>query len=119
MVTTSETVRAENAADVAHRIGARRSGAGYSFHCPCPGHGRTGHDRTPSAFMADRSDAKGGVYVECFSGCDWKDLRAALKLPGPEVKAKPPDKALRPAPRPTIDNDGDRTKNALRIWREA
>src|SRR5215210_2027321 len=63
---------ATTAEDIARREGGKRSGAGFSIRCPCASHGKDGHDRNASAFVADRTDddAKGEVYAECYGGCD-------------------------------------------------
>ena len=59
------------AKDLASRLGkARVSGKGWQ--CCCPAH----DDKKPSLVIYDRPS--GRPYVQCLSGCDFKDVRAAL-----------------------------------------
>ena len=50
---------------------AKRSGIGWLVPCPCH------DDDNPSLSVFDTEK---GVYVECFAGCDWEDVRRALGL---------------------------------------
>ena len=50
---------------------AKRSGIGWLVPCPC----HDDADPSLSVYDTDR-----GVRVECFAGCDWKDVRRALGL---------------------------------------
>ena len=59
------------AAEIAAALGgAQRSGAWW--RCRCPVHGSRG------ATLAIR-DGERGLIAECFAGCDWRDVLAALK----------------------------------------
>jgi len=50
---------------------AKRTGKGWLVPCPCH------DDDNPSLSVFDTEK---GVYVQCFAGCDWKDVRRALGL---------------------------------------
>ena len=55
----------------------------------CPAHA----DRTPSLKVVDAED--GSVTVHCFGGCDWRDVKDALRQSG-----LLPDRGSGAAPRP-------------------
>lgn len=60
------------AEDIAFRFpDARRSGHGWLVPCPCHA------DDNPSCSVFDGKD---GVKVECYAGCDWRDVRRELGL---------------------------------------
>ena len=46
---------------------------GNNGTCRCPAH----DDRTPSLSIRDSPD--NGIIVHCFSGCDWRDVKAAMR----------------------------------------
>lgn len=90
--------------DLADRLAAvtgkapRKSGAGYSLHCPAH------EDRTPSLSL-NLSDNGERALVNCHGGCDWRDVIAAAGIPPQDLhrnrgtgdahtkRAKPPAKA--------------------------
>ena len=60
-----------NAREIVKALGGHWFGS-YGMAC-CPCH----QDRTPSLKIIEQS--VGGVIVYCFAGCDWRDIRAALR----------------------------------------
>ena len=74
---------ADDAAVLPHILSAleaKPTGPGrYSFRCPLPNHGRGNGDRNPSASIGLAED--GGIAVNCFGGCNPKELWAAAVLP--------------------------------------
>ncbi len=80
-------------------------------------------DRTPSLKIADTED--GGVTVHCFAGCDWRDVKGALRhdgllpgwKPGSASQPDPEVKARREDARETEEQD--RIEAARALWRQA
>jgi hypothetical protein len=64
-----------NARDIAHALKAKRSGRQWS--CCCPAH----DDHNPSLIFWD-GDKPGVVRFKCYSGCDPRDVLAALRHRG-------------------------------------
>lgn len=59
---------------IAHALGGRRSGRGWSARCPLHG------DRHAS--LSIWIDAQGRIGVFCHAGCDWRELVTHLKARG-------------------------------------
>lgn len=106
-----------NAREIVQALGGRNGLA------RCPAH----NDRTPSLSVRDGAD---GVLLTCFSGCDRRDVIAALRDLGlwPERDERPVQQrrratAPRPAPRPAptfyrhTDDAPETTQRACEIWR--
>lgn len=60
------------AAELAARLGARRSGSGWLARCPAH------DDRTPSLSITEASD--GRVLLKCHAGCSFDSIAKALEL---------------------------------------
>ncbi len=85
----------------------------------CPSH----DDREPSLSIRDGAD--GEPVVNCFAGCDWRDVKDALRADGllpergpghaPERRRRPP----RATPRPDDSDQQQRMKFVRRKWHEA
>ena len=58
---------------IAHRLGARRSGHGWSGRCPAH------QDRSPSLSITEKD---GRVLVHCHAGCEQRDVIDALRARG-------------------------------------
>ncbi len=87
----------------------------YGTAC-CPAH----DDRTPSLSLKDGRD--GRLLAYCHAGCDWRDVRDALRglghLPGRGEAPAPLDPALRAArEREEREEAERRAAQALRCWR--
>jgi 5S rRNA maturation endonuclease (ribonuclease M5) len=70
----------ETAKEVAEALGGgkeKASGNGYVTLCPCH------DDSNPSLSVTDSPDV--GVAFYCFAGCDWKDIREAVKERGHDI----------------------------------
>ncbi len=63
-----------NAQDLTKALGGRWTGA--SGVARCPAH----DDREPSLSIRDGAD--GEPVVNCFAGCDWRDVKDALRADG-------------------------------------
>jgi len=109
-----------NAAELAHALGGKRAGRQWS--CRCPAH----NDGAPSLIVYDGRQA---VQVRCLSGCDSRDVIAALRARGlwngePRRKlTKEERKALREQARERARREAAAraaaTAQALRIWDDA
>lgn len=86
----------------------------------CPSHA----DKTPSLKVRDDARKDDGIDVHCFAGCDWKNIKDALKRHGLIRDGwTPPDytrllktpmlRDVAPANHPAED---DSTERALKIW---
>ena len=51
---------------------------GHYGLCRCPAH----DDRNPSLKIKDDPTNRDGINLICFAGCDWKDVKAALRQQG-------------------------------------
>ena len=106
------------AQELVKALGGRWSGSYGMVRCPAH------EDRTPSLKVSDAAD--GGLTVHCFAGCDWRDVKDALRRDGlmPAWRAKRPelDSFTRPSAKadagPDLEEAG-RIEAARRIWREA
>src|SRR5262245_56307929 len=111
---------AMNAAELAHALGGKRAGRQWS--CRCPAHS----DGDPSLIIYDGREA---VQVRCLSGCDSRDVIAALRARGlwngePRRRlTKEERKALREQARERAKREAAAraaaTAQALRIWDDA
>jgi hypothetical protein len=82
---------------------------------PCPAH----DDRDPSLKVKDDPRKSDGIDLHCFAGCEWRDVKAALKqqdLISGEWRKPPPTK-------PKAEKDADDVKLridfALAIWKQS
>lgn len=64
----------------------RKSGGWVRFHCPVPTHGQGKGDRDRSAGLSDK-----GV-LQCFAGCDFKELLRILRERTPQERKTEPRK---------------------------
>jgi putative DNA primase/helicase len=95
--------------------GSIRHGNGFLVRCPVPSHGKGRGDRSPSLSIADGDSGK--LLVRCFTGCDSRDVLAALKqrgLLGDRPRISCPRAAL---PAQPVDPEPD--ARAVAIWRSA
>ena len=86
-----------NASLVAQALGGRRSGRGWLCRCP------THTDRSPSLSVADGDN--GYLLVNCFAGCDARDVLAAIDRLRQDFVSKrnhPPKVAKAPNVQPYI-----------------
>ena len=101
----------------AREIVAALGGRWYGTYgsCRCPAH----HDRNPS--LKIKHTPEGGVHVHCFAGCDWRDVKDALRQGSllPEwVPGGDHGHTGKPHARPDLGkarNAADRTDEAKRI----
>lgn len=103
-----------SAKQVARALGGRKVGASWMARCPAH------DDRTPSLSITDA--ARGRVLVHCHAGCDQRAVIAALRLRGAWPDGARSDAALSDLERyrtrpPQSDEDSDRARQALGIWR--
>ena len=76
----------------------------------CPAH----DDREPSLKIRDDARKSDGIDLHCFAGCDWQDVKDALKRSGLLEHAAASATIARPRP---ASNAGHRDY-ALRLWRD-
>ena len=99
-------------AELARSLGAKRSGSGWSARCPAH------EDHSPSLSISTGRD--GRAIFNCFSGCTYDEVIAALRARGlwPEGRD-----AARPAPPPARaapnQDEAKRRDLARRIWGDA
>jgi hypothetical protein len=84
---------------------------------PCPAH----DDRDPSLKVKDDQRKSDGIDLHCFAGCEWRDVKAALKqrsLIGDngEWRKPPPKKS---AAEKDADEGRRRIEFALAIWKQS
>ncbi len=98
------------AAEIAHHLHGRKSGAGWMARCPAH------DDRDPSLAIQDTCDGK--VLVRCHAGCDQARVIAALRSLGLwQGDSHSVRQSLRSAASSYPDrDDGRRTGAALSIW---
>ena len=88
----------------------------YGLAC-CPAHG----DRRPSLTLADAPD--GRLFLHCKTGCDFRDVLAALRDRGlldRHARPQPPEPSE--IARRRVEEEAEavkRERHALAIWREA
>ena len=107
-----------NARGITKTLGGRWHGSYGMVKCP------THHpDTEPSLKIADTED--GGVTVHCFAGCDWRDVKDALRreglLPGWELGATVrPDTEARARREAELEAEEQaRIETARTLWRQA
>ena len=69
----------DDAVDIARALGGRRSGKRYICRCPVSSHGRGRGYRNPSLSICDGDR---GLMVNCFAGCDPRDVLGVLRERG-------------------------------------
>jgi hypothetical protein len=79
--------------EMADRLHARRSGAGWIAHCPGPMHARG--DRLPSLSIGEGEN--GRTLVHCFGGCTVEAICGAMGIRVSDLFAQPG--AFTPKPR--------------------
>ncbi len=111
---------------IARQIVAALSGRWHGSYglARCPSH----DDRRPSLKVAEASNGADAPTVHCFAGCDWREVKEALRRKGllPEWKPRTERHGDRAAPRPEIKQEAapqadeqGRIAAARRIWQEA
>ena len=106
-----------SAAELAHALGGRKGGSGWTARCPAH------DDRTPSLSIGESADGK--ILVKCFAGCEQAQVIDALRDRGLwTTNGRHNGKILRQQPRQSAPAQRDReeperTAVALRIWRFA
>ena len=82
----------------------------------CPGH----DDRAPSLLIKDAPDRRDSLFVHCFAGCAWRDVKAELErrgfLDGNERRAP---RLARQSPASSRAPASQLSSAALAIWRSA
>jgi hypothetical protein len=79
-------------------------------HCPVTGHGAGNGDRNPSLAVFPRKDGKGS-RVECFAGCDYRDVLDAIELrPRDMYDDEPIRQALKPVTHQRYPNGSYKTR---------
>ncbi len=109
-------------AAIAHALKGQRTRQGWIAHCPVAGHGRGRGDRTRSLSLAEGRG--GSVLMKCFAGCDWWEIKEALRSLDlwPQEKTGPKILSRCVAGRPHRTESRDhqqRTVQARAIWHEA
>ena len=110
---------AMSALDLVKALDGRWHGAYGTARCP------SHRDRNPSLSVRDGTD--GAVVFHCFAGCDWRDVKDALRARGilperghgraaPRRRRRPPDSAK---PRPVDVDQQQRMEFACEKWCEA
>jgi phage/plasmid primase-like uncharacterized protein len=104
-----------NAGLIAHALGGRKSGRGWTARCPAH------DDRTPSLSVSEAYDGK--VLVRCHAGCDQDKVISRLRALGlwPENRSDWPRRSpcnLAVHAR-SNGSDVDRSNAALAIWKSA
>jgi putative DNA primase/helicase len=106
-----------NAEEIAHALGGRRAGNGWTARCPAH------DDRSPSLSIREASDGK--LLVCCHAGCGQAKVIHALRDRGLwptndryQAKIIRPQ-PLQPAHHERDDEGVDRTAAALKIWESA
>lgn len=91
----------------------------------CPGHD---DGRTPALKLSDDDRKDDGIDLHCFAGCDWRDVKAALRerrLLPEFAGSTTPTTLERRRPKPTLgttkpnDERARHAKFARDLWREA
>jgi hypothetical protein len=83
---------------------------------PCPAH----DDRDPSLKVKDDQRKSDGIDLHCFAGCEWLDVKSALRQQG--LIAANGERRAPPLPKPVPNADDDtkrRTEYALSLWRSS
>jgi hypothetical protein len=102
-------------------LGGMWTGA-YGLAC-CPAH----NDRKPSLKIKDDENNRDGINLICFAGCDWRDVKSALRQQGLLGDGRVSDRkpALSPKTVPdrepllSVDDVERRIKFALKMWKAA
>ena len=107
-----------SAKEIMKALGGRWQGAYGMARCPVH------EDRTPSLKILDAEN--GDITVHCFAGCDWRDVKDALRreglLPAWRGGCPPPMSRATPSSKPRDGPDPEETARieaARRIWDEA
>ena len=112
-----------NARELVKALGGRWHGSYAMTRCPVPSHGTGNGDRDPSLKIVDGDG--GEIVVHCFGGCQWKDVKDALRREGllpeqgqrPLIQPDPEGQARRRAERQAEDEKKAQIARAL--WRQA
>jgi putative DNA primase/helicase len=102
-----------DARTVTKALGGRWCGS-YGI-CKCPVH----DDRDPSLSIRDGEHEP---IVKCHAGCDWRDVKDALRqsdLLDPFVPGQAPARKPTPVRQPQAEEDAKRTESALLAWNKA
>ena len=120
-----ETPSTMDAREITLALGGQWHGSYGMAQCP-------GHDdgRTPALKLSDDDRKDDGLDVVCFAGCDWRDVKAALRERGllPEFAGSTTPTTLerrRRRPKPTLgatkpdEDTRRRIKHAREMWRQS
>jgi putative DNA primase/helicase len=102
-----------SAADLAHHLGGRKSGASWS--CRCPAH----DDHDPSLSISESADGK--ILVHCHAGCSQEAVIDALRSRGRWANGTPHDftpQEIQAATKQREREIVERIARANRIWKE-
>jgi hypothetical protein len=101
-----------DAETIARALGGHRTGAGWVARCPAH------DDRTPS--LSIRDGENGRLLLKCFADCLWEQIAEALRARDLSLdtggrRSGYANAAARGAH--VVDEDANRTRSALRLWR--
>jgi hypothetical protein len=107
-----------DAASIARTLKGTKHATGYLCRCPVPSHGKGRGDRSPSLSIRDGDDDK--LLVNCFAGCDGRDILDALRARG-LLDDGAPHRDRRTAPRcePAEEPPAQPNPIAIDLWRAA
>jgi hypothetical protein len=100
-----------DAASVSRALKGRKSGNGYLVRCPAHA------DASPSLLISDRDDGA-GIRVNCFAGCDFRDVLDALRQRG-LIDDRAPSRDAAPVRRCEPVEHIEPDPKALALWRSA
>jgi hypothetical protein len=100
-----------DAASVSRALKGRKSGNGYLIRCPAHA------DASPSLIISDRADGA-GIRVNCFAGCDFRDVLDALRQRG-LIDDRAPSRDAAPVRRCEPVEHIEPDPKALALWRSA
>jgi putative DNA primase/helicase len=107
-----------DAASIARALKGLKHATGFLCRCPVRSHGRGHGDRSPSLSICDGNDGK--MLVNCFAGCDGRDILDALRARG-LLDDDAPYRERRTAPRcePAEEPPAQPDPTAIELWRAA
>lgn len=107
-----------DAASISRALKGHKHATGFLCRCPVPTHGKGRGDRSASLSIRDGDDDK--LLVNCFAGCDGRDVLDALRARG-LLDHDPSSCERRSAPRcePAEEPPAQPNPIAIDLWRAA
>jgi hypothetical protein len=107
-----------DAASICRALKGLKHATGYLCRCPVPTHGKGRGDRSASLSICDGDDDK--LLVNCFAGCDGRDVLDALRARG-LLDDDAPYRERMTAPRcgPAEEPPAQPDPTAIELWRAA